>query len=447
MVKDTKLYDILEVGPDATEAQIKKSYNKLSKIWHPDKHQDPEKKQEATIKFQEISQAKNVLTDSEKRKIYDQVGMDMFKHDSEGGGQPGPTPFGNFGNIFTGGFPFGMGGFPGFPGNVQGVGPRKNHNEHIVEQVEATLEQIINKENINVNYKQKVSCTKCNGEGSKDGSSSECRSCGGKGVQVQLMRMGPMVQQLVGKCNSCKGKGTFIQDENKCDGCSGKGFIVKDKTVQVPLSPDVLFGRDAVLEGKGHQLKNHKTHLIVKVIEIPHKEFKRYGDDLHYEMELKLYQALFGYDKVITHLDGRKLHISCSGKTDFNMIRKITGEGITNLEGTKGDLYIKFVVNLPNFSSLSSDTKTQLKGLLQSFDKQEVLNETSVRKSNDLVKTICSDLKKDQIDKVNYLLDTLKHNNQSSQHRKNKQNRNHVDSDDEVDFESEQEGKAQCVQQ
>jgi DnaJ-class molecular chaperone len=441
MVKDTKLYDILEVSSDATEAQIKKSYNKLSKIWHPDKHQDPEKKKEVTVKFQEINQAKNILIDEEKRKIYDQIGMDMFKHDSDGGTStgPGPGPFADFGNIFGGGFPFGMGGFPGFGGMEPTQ--RKNIPEHIVEQVEASLEDIIGQKSVNINYKQKVYCTKCNGEGTKDGQESECKACDGKGKQVRVMRMGPMIQQMVAECSNCKGKGTIIEEENKCDVCYGKGFTVKDKSIQVPLNTGVLFGQDAVIEGKGHQLKNTKTHLIIKIRELPHKVFKRLGDNLYVEMELKLFQALFGFDKILNHLDGRKLHISCSGKTDFNTIRKINGEGITNLEGAKGDLYIRFVVNLPTFNTLPPDTKNQLKALLQSFDKTEVLNETAVNKSSGLVKTICSDLKQEQTEKISQLIDKLK----IGKPRNNRRNPNMDESDSDID--SENEGRTQCVQQ
>jgi DnaJ family protein A protein 2 len=439
MVKDTKLYDILEVGPNDTEAQIKKAYNKLSKIWHPDKHQDPEKKKEATIKFQEINQAKNVLVDEEKRKVYDQVGMDMFKHDSEGAHASGSghNPFGDFGNFFSGGFPFGMGGFPGGMGGmgVMGPGQKKNAPEHINEQVEASLEDIVNQKSVNVNYKQNIYCTKCNGEGTKNGTESKCKPCDGKGVQVRIVKMGPMIQQMVGECSNCKGKGSFIEEENKCDGCNGKGFLVKDKNIQIPLNTGVLFEQDAVIEGKGHQLKNQKTHLVIKVRELPHKTFKRLGNDLYMEMELKLYQALFGFDKVITHLDGRKLHVSCSGKTDFNTIRKINGEGILNPEKRKGDLYIRFIFNLPNFTTLPADTKNQLKSLLQSFDKTEVLNETTVNKSTDLVKTICSDLKQEQSEKVSQLIDKLKGDKSKTNHR-------HPNMD-----ESGNDGQPQCVQQ
>ena len=138
MVKDTTLYERLEISPDASEAQIKKAYNKLSKIWHPDRHvnSSQDQKDKATAKFQEIAQAKEVLLDAEKRQIYDQVGMDMFKHGMDNtDAHAGPDPFADFGNIFGAGFPFGPGGMGGIPGHFSmgGMGPRKSAPEDVVE--------------------------------------------------------------------------------------------------------------------------------------------------------------------------------------------------------------------------------------------------------------------------------------------------------------------------
>jgi DnaJ family protein A protein 2 len=406
MVKDTKLYDVLGLQPNATNEQIKKAYNNLSKQWHPDKHLDEDKKKEATVKFQEINQAKTILMDEEKRKMYDQLGMSMFEHSSDGGENMGGNPFEHFGNMF-GGFPFNvnMGGFHNV--NMQ----KKNTVEHVVVQIDASLDDIVNKKNINVNYQQKVYCSKCDGEGTKDGKQSKCNGCDGKGIRVNVIRMGPMIQQSVGTCNICNGKGTMIEEENKCSDCKGNGYNLKQKNIQVPLNTGVLFGQDAVVENKGHQFKNQKTHLIIKVREKVHSVYKRNGNDLFVEMELKLYQALFGFDKILNHLDNRKLHVSCSGKTDFNTVRVIQNEGILDPRGNKGNLFIKFVIKLPNFSSLPTDTRNQLKGILQSFDKSEVLNETNVKKNTETIKTICSDVNQDLADQVIQIIDKLKKHN------------------------------------
>ena len=221
MVKDTKLYDILEIKPEATDAQIKKAYNKMSKIWHPDKHSDPDEKKEATEMFQEINKAKETLLNKESRKLYDDIGMDIFNAENQAPQNPGPNPFADFGNIFGAGFPFNMGGMP----NVR---PKKQV-ENIIESIDVTLDQIYNEESLNFTYKYKNNCSKCNGEGTKTGNTSKCSDCKGQGIKIQMIRMGPMVQQSMVECHSCNGKGKIVKDEDKCDTCIGKGFIIKEK--------------------------------------------------------------------------------------------------------------------------------------------------------------------------------------------------------------------------
>ena len=159
MVRDTILYDNLEIKPDASDADIKKAYNRLSKLWHPDKHsQGNEKEQEnAKVKFQTINQAKEILLDKEKREAYDQLGMDFLK-----GGMDAPegSPFGDFGNMFGQGFPFG--GMPGMRPQQQ------PDNENIMQELDVTLEQIYNESSVSFNYRYKQFCTKCDGEGTKN---------------------------------------------------------------------------------------------------------------------------------------------------------------------------------------------------------------------------------------------------------------------------------------
>jgi DnaJ-class molecular chaperone len=457
MVKDTHLYDILEVSPEASEAQIKKAFNKLSKIWHPDKHTEPDKKKEATEKFQEITKAKEILLDKEKRGTYDELGMDMFDPKNqmynENAGPPGHNPFGDFGNIFGAGFPFNMqGGFPGSMGGIPGMGQPKNMPENIVEQIDVTLEQIYNEQSVDFTYKQKIMCTKCDGEGSKNGKPTTCEKCKGKGVQVQISRMGPMINQSIVNCHHCKGKGKIIADDNKCDNCNGKGYQYKEKTIQIPLRAGLNSGNQIKLEGRGHQLKNVKTDLIVGINIKPHSLFKRYQDDLFIDLDIKLYQALFGFEKIINHLDGRKLHVSCSGKTDFNMIRKIPNEGMKSIHSnSKGDLYVRFNVILPNFTTLPSDTKNQLKTLLQSFDKIEAQNEANILKTQNLTKTIISDCKPEQVEQINDLMNKLKEMDIKGESNHKSKNRNNKNSDDVSDFDSDSDsdnnGRPQCATQ
>jgi len=411
MVKDTILYDTLEIKSDASEIEIKKSYNRLSKIWHPDKHvQDNEQEQEAAkTKFQSINQAKEILLDKEKRDAYDQLGMDFLK----GGTNMDEQPFGDFGSMFGQGFPF---------GGMQGMRQPQTEQENIIQEIEVKLEDLYNDQSVDFSYKYKHYCTKCDGEGTKNFKKSSCMQCDGKGMKVNIIRRGPMIQQSVGPCNFCKGTGIFIDESNKCETCDGDRFIIKDKNIQIPLKSGLSHGNKVTLEGKGHQFKNIKTNLILIINLLQHNIFKRFKDDLFVEVELKLYQALFGFDKLINHLDNRKLHISSSGKTDFNSMRKITGEGMKKLnqQNKKGDLYISFKVILPN---LPLEIKNQVKPILQSIDKQEVQNESLVIKMTNLIKTTMTDCKADYAEKL------LKAINENEERQEQKPRHSNFDSE------------------
>ena len=424
MVKDTILYDRLNVSPDATEPQIQSAYRKLSKTLHPDKYNGPP--EEGKIKFQEITEAKDVLLDNEKRELYNQIGIDILK---------GPQnnnmgdPFGGFGNMFGGG--------GGFPFGMRGMQPRQKEQEHIKETINVSLEQLYKGSTVSFSYKQKVSCGACNGEGSKDGKSTECKPCGGQGMRVQVIRMGPMIQQSVGECPNCRGQGKCISDDNKCVTCNGKCFNVKKKTLDIQIKAGLMHGNQISISEEGHHLKSGKTNLILVINELPHERFQRYQNDLFLTIKLCLFQALFGFDKVIEHLDGRKLHISYPGRTEFNTIRKIAKEGIKSLSsGTVGDLYIKFTIELPDFTTLPVETKTQLKSIIQSFDKVEVQNESQISKTPNLNKTVLSDCRPDQSKQIIDLLEQLKKQQSENKHRRHK--------DSGSDNES---GGTQCVQQ
>ena len=436
MVRDKELYNILEVESNADEAHIKKAYTKLSKMWHPDKN--PNNELEATKKFQEINKAKEILLDEEKRKIYDQIGMDIFKNGMESTDNDGHNPFSNFGNMFGGGFPFGMPGMPGMPGR----GQQKKAPEDIIEKLDVTLEQIYNQENVQFAYKYKVSCVSCNGEGTKDGNTSTCSTCQGKGMRVNVVRMGNMIQQSVSPCAPCGGRGSFVNEGNKCVPCKGKTFIIKDKTISVPLKTGLSSGNKILLSGKGHQFKSMKTDLVLVINELSHKVFKRNDNDLFIDVELKLYQALFGFDKTFIHLDKRELHLSCPSNTEFNKIRKISGEGMKTIHSkTNGDLYIRFTIDLPNFISLPPDTQTQLKSILQLFDKAELAIELQIPTKTTLVKTILSDCKLDESININNIIYNL--NNISN----GMPNGHDDNSEGTSDNERRQTGPGECVQQ
>ena len=374
MVKDTILYSRLEVGINASENDIKKAYARLSKIWHPDKNLN--NVEEATKKFQDINEAKEILLNSEKRAMYDNIGMDIIN----GGMQSQQQAQHNhnfFENIINQHFSFNI-------NNNQHVNNSNNEmHENIVANLHVTLEQIYNQDTISFQYKQKIFCNKCDGNGTKNGLPPSCNECSGKGVKIQIIKLGYMVQQLMCQCNNCNGSGKIVTEE--CELCNGCGHNFKDKNISIPLKSGLTTGNKISLNGKGHQFKNNKTDLIITINEIPHNIFKREHDNLLINIELKLYQALLGFNKLITHLDGKKINISYIGKTEYGTIRIIENFGMQTLNSSnKGDLIINFIYILP---SIQNELKLQVKTLLQ--DKDEINNENELNKL-DITKIILS---------------------------------------------------------
>ena len=375
MVKDTKLYDELGVSSNANESELKKAYRKLSVRWHPDKN--PDNKEEATKKFQEISEAYSVLSDPEKRNQYDQIGMDFLKNQSGG---PGMDPSDMFSQFFGGNSPFGGGGSP-FGFNFGGGGePRQQRQEDISVKINVTLEQIYNEVSVDINYPQKVYCKDSEGTGTKSKKNPMCPDCNGQGKKVQVVRMGPMIQQMVQDCMKCRGSGKFVPDDDRCPSCMGKGFNTKTKTIKIPLRNGLERGNKIQLEKKGHQLKDGKTDLIIVINELPHKNFKRDGSNLIMEVTLELYQSLFGFDKVIKHLDGSLLHISSSSKIEDGDIKKIVNKGMMNLRtNNPGDLFIIFKVKYPSTDNYSLQEITTIKTLLSKNCKDELQMENDIK--------------------------------------------------------------------
>ncbi len=370
MVKDTKLYDILEISPTATEQEINKAYYKQSKIWHPDKN--GHRLEEATKKFQEINEAKNILTDPEKRDMYDKFGTT----DNMGQGMPNFNPADLFGQMFGGGM-----NMPGFFN--QGQGQRQRHQEDCVVEQIVTLEDLYNNNIINIKYPHKVYCSKCNGTGSKDGKSSDCNGCNGKGQKVRVIRQGPMIQQVVGPCDECNGSGEKINKDNKCSDCLGEKMLLKETSFEFQLNKNMMNNQKILVNDKGHIFKNKKTNLIIIIKEQPHPIFKRQGNDLHMDIKLRLFQAIYGFTKMITHLDGRNILI----KYD-KMIKKMNTLIKVKNEGINGHLYIHISTCMPKIDKLDEQENNILKKLLVKAHLAEYQKEQNINKNADQLHSV-----------------------------------------------------------
>merc|ERR1719215_1656359 len=262
----TKFYKALEVEKNATDAEIKKAYRKLAVKHHPDKGGDPEK-------FKEITQAYEVLSDAEKRSTYDRFGEEGL----EGGGGGDPSDI--FESMFGGGGRRGGGG-----------ARRRQKTKDVTQPLKVTLEQMYNGTTKKMAITRKVI--------DKKKGVVECQECDGRGVKVQLIRMGPMVQQMQSQCDSCGG--------------NGKSFTTKTEREVLEVhvqkgSPDGHKVQFREMADEHPDCDTGDVNFVLK--EQEHAIFKRKGADLFIERTISLVEALCGFTMEVTHLDGRKLMI------------------------------------------------------------------------------------------------------------------------------------------
>jgi len=327
MVKDTILYDRLKVKTDASEIEIKKSYINLSKINHPDK-QPEEMKEQFTKIFKELLEAKEVLMDSEKRNLYDQIGMDLFKQNSRPDFPPGFS-----------GFP---GGFPGFTGFPPGFPPGFQPNNIIIENIEiklsVSLDQVYKQENVSISYLFQKYCEDCEGKG---GLLEDCNDCNGKGNKMYIQQIGSMISQTIVNCEKCKGKGKNLK--NNCNKCDGKGKNNLTRNINFSLSKNLENGNKIQVKSEGNYYLNQKSDLIINIEILPHNIFKIKNKDLIMNVEISLSEALFGFNKKIKYIDDTYIDIESTSVTQYNDVSCIEGKGMTE----KHNLFIIYTFTLP----------------------------------------------------------------------------------------------------
>ena len=379
MVKDSTLYDRLGVPSSADESEIKKAYKKAALKWHPDKN--PNNKEEANKKFQEISEAFDVLSDSSKRSSYDNFGMDGINDN----GGPNINPEDIFSQFFGSGSPFGGGPFGGggnpFQANFNfGNGPQRQQKEDINITLQVDLKSIFNEKIVKIEFNRKVYCKDCDGTGNKNKVSPKCKHCDGKGQTIRIIQMGPMISQQIQTCPHCKGTGKLNnKKEDICPKCNGKSFNMEKIEIPLPLKNGLNNGHKICLEGEGHYFKDHKTDLFINIKVNEDKMFKRINNDLVTIVNLELYQAVFGFNKLITHMDGKIINISSTEQTKHGSFKRIKGKGMINLQdGTKGDLIIKFKIKYPSINDMSEDEIKTIKNILTIKCKNEVLLEKEI---------------------------------------------------------------------
>jgi len=332
-VDNKALYDILGIPQTATTEEVKKAYKKMAMKYHPDKGGDPEK-------FKEISAAQEVLSNSEKREIYDKYGLEGLK---EGGGE-GMDPFDIFGSIFGGGR--GGGGRGGQKG-----GKQMRKTQPIGKEVKVTLEDVYVGKMGKVNYPRERCCATCAGKGAS--SVTKCVKCKGRGVVEKAVQIAPgFFAQSSGACPDCRGEGVKIDKDTICKDCKGKKIVREDKTLEVPIEQGCPNEHKSVFHGEGHELPDTLAGDFVAVITIePHEKFERKGADLYYKKNILLYEALTGCNFVLQHLDGKKINISTKPGEIINpgCVKQLNRKGMPFYKDAMsfGNLFIEFIIEFP----------------------------------------------------------------------------------------------------
>lgn len=335
-------YEVLGVQKNAPQDEIKSQYRKLALKFHPDRNKSPD----AAEHFKEISEAYAVLSDSEKRKIYDTYGHsgvdgrysteDIFR----GARVNFEDIFGGFGG---GGFDsifeslFGRGGFGGFG---------RERGSDLVYETSITLEDVLRGKREEIDLQKDVECENCKGSGCAPGTSMRtCTVCNGQG-QVRTSRSSGFSTFItVHPCNTCRGQGKII--ERPCSKCKGRG---KQKGTK-HLSFDIPSGVDTgeyTIKGEGESVDNGiNGDLVVRIRVKPHERFKRDGADIFYDANISMIDAVLGKTTVVHTLEGTE-KLTVEQGTQPNSIIKLKGKGLPHLSGRgRGDQYIRLVVNIP----------------------------------------------------------------------------------------------------
>ncbi|KAI1847225.1 hypothetical protein JX265_013350 [Neoarthrinium moseri] len=376
MVKETKLYDQLGVKPDATQDEIKKGYRKAALKWHPDKNKDSPN---AAEKFKECSQAYEILSDPEKRKTYDQFGLEFLLR---GGAAPPPgeNPFaGGAGGMPGGfqGFDFGSGG--GMPG---GGGARTFHFSTGGGGGGGSGFRFNNPNDIFAEFARQQGGFEDDdplasilggmaGMGGGGRSSRMRSNFGGAGAdpfrssareatpEVTTVERGlPLTLEELynGVTKKMKIKRKTFDDSGK--------RTTSDQVLEVPIKPGLKKGSKIKFKGVGDQEEGGKQDLHFIVEEKPHPLFIRDGDDLIHTVDLELKEALTGWKRTVTTIDGKQLTLDKGGPTAPGSTDSYPGQGmpISKKPGERGNFIIKYNVKFP--TTLTAQQKAELKKIL-----------------------------------------------------------------------------------
>jgi molecular chaperone DnaJ len=343
-------YEVLGVGRDAPETELKKAYRRLAMKFHPDRNPHDT---DAEAKFKEAKEAYEILSDSDKRAAYDRFGhAGVHGSPGMGGGFGGADAFSDiFGDVF---------------GDIFGGGRRGRsqvfRGADLRYELELSLEQAVAGDSINLELPTQVECTRCAGKGAEPGTSPvTCKTCGGAG-QVRVAQGFFSIQQT---CPTCSGAGSTI--EKPCRECSGRGRVRKVRTLSVKVPAGVDSGDRIRLSREGEAGRNGGPpgDLYVDITVRPHALFSREGQNLSCEVPVSFATAVLGGNVDVPTLDGTVV-LKVPPETQSGSVFRLRGKGVRSVRASGfGDLFCRVQVETP--VHLTHEQKELLRALDESI--------------------------------------------------------------------------------
>ncbi len=330
-------YEVLEVGRSAGPDEIKKAFKKQAKRFHPDLNKDDA---DAPTKFKEVTEAYDVLSDGDKKRIYDQYGHEGLK-----GRGMGPDLSGvNVQDIFE--QMFGGGGFADlFGGGGRGRGPRRGAdleyplNLSFMEAAHGVTKKI--------QIPRRVNCTQCEGRGLKGGASaSKCVTCGGAGQVISAQGF----LRIRTTCPACRGQGTTVRPEDRCGGCGGSGKVRETTEMEIKIPAGAYSQLQIRHNGAGESGEPgaEAGDLYVTIEVQPHEVFKRDGADVYVTVPVPYeVMCLGGQVSVPTIYGEETIDVKRGTPSGHVVVLRSRGVEMLRTRGQKGDQHTRLVVEVP----------------------------------------------------------------------------------------------------
>jgi molecular chaperone DnaJ len=352
-------YELLGVGRDASETEIKKAYRKKAMEHHPDRNgQDPK----AEAHFKEINEAYDVLKDGQRKAAYDRFGHAAFENGGGGGGGGARGGFhggGDFSSAFSDVF---EDLFGDFVGGAQRGGRGRARGSDLRYNLKMTLDAAFNGQQATINVPGSAACETCDGTGAEGGAEpANCPTCAGHG-KVRAQQGFFTVERT---CPTCGGRGQIIK--NPCSVCGGTGAVRKDRTLNVNIPAGVETGTRIRLAGEGEAgLRGGPPGDLYIFIEVEaHPIFQREGVDLYCRIPVSMTTAALGGEIDAPTIDGGRTRVKVPAGVQSSKQLRLRGKGMPALRGAgSGDLYIELAVETP------VNLSTRQRDLLRQFEEE-----------------------------------------------------------------------------